>query len=261
MPAARVNGISVDYSIEGEGEPLLLIMGLGLDKSGWKSQVSEFRKYFKVVTFDNRGVGNSDKPQGPYSTRMMADDAAGLLDYLKMPKAHVLGASMGGMIAQEVALNYPDRVTKLVLACTYCQRGQETSGETPEFASAVELQTKGKVGPLVKLLFEKWFYRIAYLAMIKIQSMRKGETEASGFMAQVQACMAHDTVQRLPTIKAPTLVIVGTGDRVIKPSSSDLIAKRIPNAKLVKIQNGSHLFSFERRKEFNREILSFLKSG
>src|SRR5512139_2325818 len=102
MPVARANGININYGVEGTGEPLLMIMGFTAPGSGWGAQIAFFRKQYQTITFDNRGVGKSDKPQGPYSTRMMADDAAGLMDFLKVRKADVMGASMGGMIAQEL---------------------------------------------------------------------------------------------------------------------------------------------------------------
>src|SRR4030042_6341962 len=119
MPIATANGIQINYKVEGQGDPLVMIMGLGSPRGGWSSQAPFFKKYFQVVIFDNRGVGKSEKPEGPYSTRMMADDAIKLMDHLGIKKARVLGASMGGMIAQELAINYPERVSKLVLACTF----------------------------------------------------------------------------------------------------------------------------------------------
>lgn len=96
MPSAKVNGISIDYKVEGQGEPLVMIMGLGGARSSWRSQTGFFKKYYRTVTFDNRGVGKSDKPAGPYTIRMMADDTIGLMDHLSIEKAHVLGVSMGG---------------------------------------------------------------------------------------------------------------------------------------------------------------------
>ena len=122
MPKARVNGISINYSVEGRGEPLFLIMGFSGSKMAWFFQRGAFRKHFQVVTFDNRGVGQSDKPPGPYSMKMFADDTVGLMDHLGIDKAHVLGASMGGMIAQHIALSHPERVRKLVLSCTVASR-------------------------------------------------------------------------------------------------------------------------------------------
>jgi len=122
MPEARINGISINYSVEGKGEPLFLIMGFSGSKMAWYFQRRAFRKHFQVVTFDNRGVGESGKPAGPYSMQMFVDDTVGLMDHLGIEKAHILGVSMGGMIAQHIAISHPERVRKLVLGCTFASR-------------------------------------------------------------------------------------------------------------------------------------------
>ncbi|MCK4963645.1 MAG: alpha/beta fold hydrolase, partial [Dehalococcoidia bacterium] len=118
MPTTKVGDINMYYEVHGEGEPLLLIMGLGSDLTSWIFQIPEFSKKYQVIAFDNRGVGRTDAPDVPYSTAMMADDTTGLLDALGIEKAHVLGLSMGGFIAQELAVKYPQRVKSLVLAAT-----------------------------------------------------------------------------------------------------------------------------------------------
>ncbi|MFP3880362.1 MAG: alpha/beta fold hydrolase, partial [Dehalococcoidia bacterium] len=110
MPLASVNGININYRVAGDGEPLVMIMGFSAGRIGWVPQLRFFKRYYRVVTFDNRGAGRSDKPPGPYSTGMMADDTAKLMDVLGIEKAHIMGLSMGGMIAQELAINYPQRV-------------------------------------------------------------------------------------------------------------------------------------------------------
>ena len=133
MPLAKLNGVSISYQVEGQGEPLVMIMGFSGGRSGWIRQRPFFKKYYWVITFDNRGVGKSDKLLGPYSTRMMADDTLGLMDLLRIEKAHIMGVSMCGMIAQELAINYPQRVRKLVLACTYASQ-DEMRGDTLEHA-------------------------------------------------------------------------------------------------------------------------------
>ena len=107
MPVAKVNGININYKIYGQGEPLVMIMGLSANQSGWVTQIGFFKKHYKVITFDNRGVGKSDKPIGSYTTKIMADDTIGLMDHLGIDKANFMGVSMGGMIAQEIAINYP----------------------------------------------------------------------------------------------------------------------------------------------------------
>jgi pimeloyl-ACP methyl ester carboxylesterase len=259
MPLARLNGINISYRVEGQGEPLVMIMGFTAGRSGWMPQIPLFKKYYRVVTFDNRGVGKSDKPPGPYSTRMMADDTAKLMDLLEIEKAHIVGLSMGGMIAQELAINYPQRVMKLVLASTYA-RQDETSGDTLEQAKFLQLTPEKKVGAMVSLAFNKPFYRFTFGLLARVQTMFTGASGRVGIAAQSEACLKHNTLERLSSITAPTLVIVGTGDRIIKPVSSEVIAGKIPDAKLVKVQGGSHYFSFEMRKVFNREVLNFLKS-
>jgi 3-oxoadipate enol-lactonase len=259
MPVAKSNGINIDYKIQGQGEPLVMIMGMGFDKSGWRSQVGFMKRHFQVIIFDNRGSGKSDKPAGPYSTSTMADDTVGLMDYLHIDKANVLGVSMGGMIAQELAIKYPQRVNKLILGCTFATH-DDKSGETPEWDKALELRKQGKFSPMVNLLFDKPLRRFIFTPLCSIESRIMGKAGFLAFWAQREACLKHQTSERLALIKAPTLVISGTNDRVIKPTSSEVLAKMIPGAKLVKIENGSHIFPMEMSARFNGEVLNFLKS-
>src|SRR5690242_7924462 len=118
MPTTHANGIEINYEVYGDGEPLLLINGLADDLSYWGYMIDDLKQHYKVIIFDNRGIGATEKPAGPYTTEQMAADAHGLLDALGIDRVHVLGVSMGGMIAQEFALAYPDRVLKLLLCCT-----------------------------------------------------------------------------------------------------------------------------------------------
>jgi pimeloyl-ACP methyl ester carboxylesterase len=259
MPLASINGIHISYQIEGEGEPLVMIMGFTASRIGWMPQRRFFRKYFRIINFDNRGAGKSDKPSGPYSTRMMADDTVKLMDALGIEKAHIMGLSMGGMIAQELAINHPQRVMKLVLAATYA-RQDETSGDTLEQAEFLHLSPEKKASGLVGLAFNKPFYRFTFGLLAGVQTRFIGASGRVGIAGQSEACLKHDTLERLSSITAPTLVIVGTGDRIIKPVSSEVIARKIPNAKLVKVDGASHYFSFEMKNVFNREVLNFLKS-
>jgi len=259
MPLARLNGININYQVDGHGEPLVMVMGFTAGRSGWMPQIPFFKKYYRVITFDNRGAGKSDKPPGPYSTRMMADDTVSLMDLLRIEKAHIMGVSMGGMIAQELAINYPQRVMKLVLACTYaCQ--DETSGDSLEQAKFLQLTPEKKVSAMVGLAFNKPLYRFIFGLLARVQTRFMGASGRVGIAGQSEACRKHNTLERLSSITAPTLVIVGTGDRIIKPVSSEAIAGKIPNAKLVKVEGGSHYFSFEMKNVFNREVLGFLKS-
>jgi len=269
MPKVRVNGINISYKVEGAGEPLVLIMGFIGTRGGWILQKHAFRKYFQVVTFDNRGVGGSDKPSGPYSMRTMADDAIGLMDYLGIDKAHILGVSMGGYIAQELAINYPERMRKLVLACTYA-REDETGGHSSEYFKSLGLEegcshdewrsvaVSKVVATDLLLALNNRLYRMIIAPMSRVIARL---VASDGIRAQFEGIVDHDTLDRLHMIEAPTLVIMGTQDRLIRPSSSEEIANRIPNAKLVKVDSGSHAFFLGMRGRFNREVLDFLRGS
>ena len=265
MPKAKINGITIDYRFEGQGEPLVMIIGLGSDQSNWRLQTALFKKYYRTITFDNRGAGKSDKPTGPYTINMMADDTIGLMDYLGITKAHILGVSMGGMIAQELAINHPERVDKLVLGCTFARRNG-VSGFSSEVTRALETYDRSShdvaslrnlVNVIIDLSFNKRSYRVLALPLMKV-AIRSSALD--GFVDQLEAVLAHDAADRLGKIKAPTLVITGTEDRVIKPVSSEVIANLLPWARLVKVEGGSHGFSGEMSSDFNREVLDFLST-
>jgi pimeloyl-ACP methyl ester carboxylesterase len=269
MPKAKVNGININYRVQGKGEPFVLIMGYSGDQTAWGFQTRAFRRYYRVITFDNRGVGKSDKPDGAYSTKMMADDTVGLMDHLDIKKAHVLGVSMGGMIAQAMAINYPERINKLVLGCTVAGR-DGSSGPSPEWPKALgygedytdedvrSIPIRKMADTIVSLAFNRKLYRIIFVPVAKIKFRLNGNT---GLLGQWEAVLGHNTLNNLPAVKVPTLVIAGTKDRVIKPSSSEVIAKLIPNAKLVQIDGGSHMFNMEMSGRFNKEVLVFLRGG
>jgi pimeloyl-ACP methyl ester carboxylesterase len=258
MPLARINDIKINYQAEGKGVPLVMIMGFTAGRSGWMPQIRFFRKYYRVITFDNRGAGRSDKPRGPYSTRMMANDTVKLMDLLGIEKAHIVGMSMGGMIAQELAINYPQRVMKLVLASTYACR-DETGGDALEEAKFLHLTPEQRTTAIVGLAFNKPFYRFVFGLLARVMTRFTKASDRLGIEGQSEACVTHDTLERLSSITASTMVIVGTGDRLIKPSSSEAIAARISNARLVKVEGGSHYFSFEMPNVFNRDVLNFLR--
>lgn len=269
MPKANVNGININYGVYGHGEPLVLIMGFAGPKLGWIFQRCFFKKHYQVVTFDNRGVWRTDKPEGPYSIKMMADDTVGLMDHLGIKKANILGVSMGGMIGQELAINYPERVQKLVLGCTYASK-DEAGGLTSEYYKGIgfdegssndELKkvAMGRLLPTVfSMSFSNGLYRMLVTLLAKMYVIL---LSTKGVRAQYEATLDHNALDRLHEIKAPTLVITGTQDRLIRPSSSETIAERIPNAKLIKVKDGSHSFHIEMKGRFNKEVLAFLREG
>lgn len=237
MPIAKLDGININYRVDGQGEPLVMIMGFGSSMGASMNQVSFFKKHYRIITFDNRGVGKSDKPQGPYSMKMMSEDTVKLMDYLGIEKTHVLGASMGGMIAQELAINYPQRIKKLVLACT--SANLKDNGKPEELKKHMQENNNSQmIDPtmMIGLSFNKPLYKYTALFFGKISMMFSGSKNDAGFAGQGEACSNHNTLDRLQFITAPTLVIVGTKDKLILPVSSEVIASKIPNAKLVKLR-------------------------
>jgi 3-oxoadipate enol-lactonase len=170
-----------------------------------------------------------------------------------------MGASMGGMIAQELAINYPHRVNKLVLACTYaCQDG--TSGDAPEQARLARLKPQKMATAMIGLAFNRPICRYTFGLVSMIGSRFISASCRIGIEGQLAACRNHNTIERLQLITASTLVIVGNKDRIINPVSSEVIASKIPNTKLVKIEGGSHSFTIEMKDKFNQEVLSFLQN-
>ena len=274
MTTARVGELDLYYEERGSGDPLLLIMGFATDSMGWLLQVPEFSQHYRTIAFDNRGVGRSSKPAGPYSISGMADDAAGLLDALAIERAHVLGISMGGMIAQELALRHPQRVRGLVLGCTYPEPDAEVLAQgaalTQQLGGAVGADGQLQMAALDPMMFFQTILPLVFTPeFIQTQLPRLMELlggamqwgfSVDAIMAQAGATKAHHTTDRLSQIKAPTLVLTGDADRLIPSSNSDILARAIPGAKLLKIPGGSHAFNFETPDLFNREVLSFLAS-
>jgi 3-oxoadipate enol-lactonase len=254
-------GIRIYWDEQGQGAPVLLIMGLGYTSSLWHRIRPVLAQRFRTIAFDNRGAGLSAVPPGPYSIATMATDAAAVLDAAGITQAHVLGVSMGGMIAQEFALRYPERTRSLILGCT--------SAGGP---SAVHADRK-----VVDVLFARGMTweraRQAALAYIydvatspeKIEEdvrLRQGCLPTpEGYMAQLQGILAWEGYSGLPQITTPTLVIHGKSDALIPPENGRLIAERIPGAKLVLIDDASHLFLTDQTELAQKLILHFLSSS
>jgi len=276
MSTTTVNGVDLYYDVTGSGDPLLLIMGLAADSTAWAFQVPEFAKHYRTIVFDNRGVGRSAKPTGPYTIHQMADDAVALLDVLDVPRAHVVGVSMGGMIAQELVLRHPSRVRGLVLACTYPEPDENIEAmrqfSLTQFGGSVTASGEMRIDltTLNPMMFLQHMLPMVFNPEFIQQELPKllqvfGGALQYGFsleaiLGQVEAVMTHKATDRLHQIAAPTLVLTGDADRLVPPANSDVLAKLIPGAKLVKIPGGSHGFNFEVPDVFNREVLSFLAS-
>ena len=261
MPFTVSPGFALAYEVRGAGFPLLLINGLGSDRGEWMAQIPAFGR-FRVITFDNRGSGESGTPPGPYTTTEMADDAAALLSFLGVERSHVLGVSLGGMIAQEVALRHPGRVGRLVLVCT-TPGGDATVRPSPEalaaFARARDGDREAELRRTIPFLYTGRF-RTGHPEEIEAFIARRLAAPSSpeGYAAQLAAAVGHSAGDRLKEIRSPTLVIAGTADRLVPPVNSERIASRIPGARLVLVPGAPHRLFAENAEAFNREVLSFL---
>ncbi len=263
MPTVKVGDINIYYESHGDGEPILLIQGYGAYSGHWAPLIPSLSQEYRVISFDNRGTGRSDKPNIPYTMKMMAEDAKGLLDAIGIDSAHVLGESMGGMIAQELALNYPDKVKSLILGCTFCG-GTMAVPPTPEAMAFLTSREMAKLSVEERArVTVPWLWNQEFIdknpeaVEMYVAITAKYPTPIHGFACQAQAIAAHDTYDRLPRITAPTLVIVGDADRIIPAGNSVIIASSIPNAELVVLKNAGHDFFID--AEATRIILDFLR--
>jgi pimeloyl-ACP methyl ester carboxylesterase len=268
MPTTLVEGRKVYYELHGEvrGVPLVLVMGMGGSCRGWLPlQVPEFSQRRRTLIFDHRGAGGSEDPGGELTTRLMADDTAGLLDALSIERADVLGVFMGGMVAQELALGHPARVERLVLVGTYAR---------PDAKRRLLLQhwrDLARSGAGVEALVRErllWTLQDDTLeqqdlidAMVEFFTRDGAPLSADVFARQCEACLHHDAADRLRQIRQRTLVICGRQDALTPPRFHRELADEIPGAHLVTIAHGGHLVMAESAESFNRAVLQFLGEG
>ena len=259
----RVGPPRLAYSIYGDGPPLLLIEGLGFASWMWFKQLPAFAERYQVVTFDNRGVGDSDKPNEPYSIAQMADEAAAVLEQLDLGPAHILGVSMGGMVAQELALQRPELVRGLVLACTTLGGRAATPMSLSTMSSMLavrqDLPPEEALLLNMKYLVSEAYFERAQDELRHIVTWRLANpTPREAWRRQWMAGAAHDAAGRASQIRAPTLVLHGDEDRVVPAENASATVERISNARLQVFQGGGHLFFIEQAARFNRAVLRFL---
>jgi pimeloyl-ACP methyl ester carboxylesterase len=266
MPQAEIDTLQLHYDIHGDGEPLLMVMGLGSSSASWHPDLIErLASSFRVITYDNRGTGLSDKPDIPYSLEMFAHDAIGLLDALKLGRVHLFGVSMGGMIAQEIALRYAPRLQTLTLGCT-------TFGgrnAVPPPAESIKLLTAPREGASEEEIIRRGWplaYTPSYIQHHRdeleaaIPRLLAHPTPVFAYKRHLDATYGLKTYDRLPQIKTPTLVVTGAEDVLIPAKNSEILAARIPGAKLHIIPNSGHAFFNETRAEFIKAIVPFLQA-
>ncbi len=259
---ARLHDVEIAYELHGSGFPLLLIQGLGLGRWAWFKQVPYLEKHFQVMTFDNRGVGESSKPRKPYSIAIMTKDAIALLDYLGMQQVHVIGASLGGMIAQHMAVHYADRVKKLVLACTSPGHNLGvplSSGINQGMALPGGQNAADMLRNLLAPAFANGFME-SYPELIErmIQLRFEHHTPFYAWKAQVNAALQFDMAPHLQDIRCPTLIVTGDNDAVVPCENSYILHQHIPRSELFVIPGAGHLFFIEQAHAFNQKARQFL---
>jgi len=262
---ASSDGIRLAYEELGDGEPLLFVQGLGYDRQGFGPLPQILADDFRVILFDNRGVGDSDAPEGPYSVTQLANDAAAVLDAAGVDSAHVLGVSLGGFIAQELALAHRERVRKLVLVSTapgsvppsipMPQRGVEafTRYQSMEREAGLRLMVENSLGDhgvreRPELVEEIYRYRLARAPTL------------AAWQAQAYAGATFDAYERVPEITAPTLVIHADADVVVDFRNAELLAERIPSARLEAVPGRGHLVMWQEAEMLEPIVREFLRS-
>jgi 3-oxoadipate enol-lactonase len=258
----RPDGTQVHAQITGRGDapPVLLIQGLGMNKNGWTVQRIAMATKFRTIAMDNRGAGRSSMPDSPFTLEEMADDAVAVLDHYEVRDAHIVGASMGGAIAQVVGVKYPERVRSLTLACTACRnqpwraellRHWADTATTRGLRQWADESARWLIGPRS---FRRLAPAIGWLG--PFATFRPSR----GFVAQVSAILDTDDslVAELGRITAPTLVIVGNQDILTPRGDSEEIAERIAHAELVVISGAAHGLMVEHATTFNEVVIDFI---
>lgn len=267
MAKIEVNGIKLAYEVQGEGDALVLISGLGYPRWQWHKMVPFLAEHFQVVAFDNRGAGESDKPVGPYSAQMLAADTVGLLDALGIEKAILLGHSMGGFVAQAIALDYPGRVQKLVLCSTnfggpnhipitaeaWGVLSDTTSDPLTRFTNGLKVSTAPGWAEANPEIVQEWVaWRVA------------NPMDLAGYQSQLAiglALVAEEACfeNKLKNIAVPALILFGGHDKVVPPGNADLLAAKLPDSSIAIIPDAGHFFPIETPETAAKLVIDFAK--
>lgn len=245
--------MKIAWERRGAGEPLLLVHGLGYARWGWEPVLDGLARSFDVILFDNRGIGESDAPPGPYTAAELAADALQVLDEAGVARAHVLGTSLGGMVAQELALAHPERVDRLVLACT-------TPGGPESFPMPEQTVALMQGGATLRQFVENALAPEPDEEVVE-RILRHREATAQpleAWTAQAAAGATFDALDRVAGIAAPTLILHGTADAVVDSRNTALLALRIPDARVELFPGGGHLFFWEQPERFVEVVTEFL---
>lgn len=259
-----VNGNSFHIEIAGRGTPLLLIMGLGAPGDKWSRNVEVYKHYFKCITFDNRGAGRSSKPQAEvYSISEMAEDALGIMDALNIETAHINGVSMGGAIAQVLAIEHPSRVKSLILTSTYASVSTSFRRAIEALRDSIDILDKRTFKRLNQwMTFSQTFQNTREEEMIEAEKQDGSypyPMPVYAYKAQCNACLNHDTSKQLSKIKAPTLIAAGGADLFMTMEKTLELCEGIPDSSLYLCKDGGHVHQWEKLDDYNKVTLDFLK--
>jgi 3-oxoadipate enol-lactonase len=267
MPTIPANGIKVHYEIHGEGTPLVLIAGLGYPAWQWQRMIPYLSQQIKVIAFDNRGVGETDKPPGRYTAGLLAADTVALMDGLKIESAVIMGHSMGGFIAQELALTYPQRVSKLILSATnfggphhvpvtpeaMLVLSDMTSDPITRFKNGLVVSTAPGFAEQHPEIIQEWLdWRIAH------------PIDPAGYQAQMAIGLGLISQEasfedKLANIRVPALILSGAHDKVVPPANAKLLADKLPSSTVVILPDAGHFFPMEVPREASQAVINFIK--
>jgi len=258
----KVDGIEIFYQLQGEGDPLVLLMGFGADGNTWEKHLKDYKKHFRCIIIDNRGVGKSGQPMGPYSTKMMARDTAAVMDNAGIDRAQVAGISMGGAIAQELAIGYPGKVKSLLLISTWPSFSEYA---TTAYENLKRLRPVCSAEVFMELL-QLWIFAPPYYEANlgelqeaqKSAGLNQNPQSRDGFEGQLDACITHNTVDRLSQIEVPTMITVGGLDIFTPPKFSHILHQNVKGSKLISFPDGGHVHHWEDLERFNRVTSEFL---
>jgi len=265
MMKARINNIEIAYKIDGSGDPIILIGGFGMVKEGWLQQVTDVEKHFRIITFDNRGVGESTVPKEAFTIADMAADVIGMMDEIGIDSAGIFGVSMGGLITQTLALDYPDRVKKAVLGCTSHggRHAIQPQQEVMELLASIgdpNMDPEEAARKRAPIMFSERFMREDPERMEQYMQMSlRYQPTPQGAAGQMQALSFFNVKRRLGEIRCPVLVITGDEDRMMPPGNAQLLADGIPCAELYVVEGAGHGFFEEKPEEVNRVLIDFFR--
>ena len=265
MPLAFVNGVELHYRETGDGPPLVWVMGTGMNGDAWhRYQVPEFSSSYRCITFDLRGSGRSECPDGPYSAALLAEDLVGLLDHLGIDDAHFVGFSLGAATLQELALSHPQRTRSVVLMSTWSSTAREHHVRR-HYESRIYALRHADMEVFKKFAFWMWAPSTLderYEDLVELEAFLgtvSGARDVSGYIGHFAADLAHETLDRLPRIACPVLVVHGDEDLITRPAYNQRVAAAIPGARLVEVPRAGHLAYLEQPEAMNAAIRTFLQ--